>query len=71
MQNYILIRVTEDDTQGSTKAGFLRRKLHELAREHNIKLADNLIREDREYLPNGSKVPYEEVSDLFNKIIRI
>lgn len=69
MEHYILIRVNEEETTSRTKASFLRWLIHRVASDNNIIIADNLIREDRNHLPNGNPVPYEEAKRLFSKIM--
>lgn len=68
MENYILIKVTEPDTEGSTQAAFLRRHIHRFANEHGIQVADNLIKENMKEFLWGAPVPYEEAQELFKKI---
>jgi hypothetical protein len=68
MEHYWLIKVTENETTGPTKVGFLRKELHMLATDFHIEMADNLIRQDREVYPDGKKVPYFEAQQLFKKI---
>ena len=69
VENYLIIRVTEPDSEGSTQAGFLRREIHRLAAEHGIAVADNLIRANRDIFLWGAPVPYEEAKALFEKVM--
>lgn len=73
MEHYIIIRVTEDgDTSNPMRrigAGFLRTLIHRVAKDNNITIADNIIREDRLFYPNQREVPYEEARELFRKVM--
>lgn len=73
MQHYIIIRVTEGPREPgeSTQAGHLRRRLHKLALELNINVADSLIREDRSKFVDGRPVPYKEAQQLFDKVKKV
>lgn len=69
MENYIIIKVTEPDSEGSTEAAMLRRRIHSLAQELGIDIADNLIRKNQETFIWGAKVPYAEAEELFRKVM--
>ena len=69
MEHYIIIRVTEEAPSVFTKAGLLRRLIHRIALENDIKIADNLLREDRMCFPDGRPVPYEEAKALFKRVM--
>lgn len=70
MEHYIIIRVTEENIGNKTRAGFLRTILHRVAMENDIRISDNLIREDRELLQDGRPNPYKEAKELFSKVGR-
>ena len=69
MENYLIIRVTEPDTEGSTQTAMLRRAIHNWAVENGIDLADNIIRAHRKTFLNGQPVPYKEAQELFKKVM--
>jgi hypothetical protein len=69
VENYIIIRVTEPDSEGSTHTGILRRKIHTIATELGIHVADNIIREGQSTFLWGEPVPYEEAKELFSKVM--
>jgi hypothetical protein len=69
--NYLLIRVEETDDTGKhfSAAAHLRGRIHKLAKDMGINVADNIIKFDSAAYPWGAKVPYTEAEDLFVKIM--
>ena len=65
--HYIVIEVREAGHEGA--AGFLRSRIHGLAQDHGLDIADVLVRGDRERSYIGTPEPWQAVRDAFRSVM--